>query len=160
LPRQWKRFLLISLIASCHFQGAYQRGKSTEQILLYAVDTIVNALDSGKVVCTAFLDPRKAFDSLDHSILLDRLCKLGVCGSELTWFTNYLSNRLQRVKLRGDTSSWTSVQGGIPQGSALGPLLFLVYVNEMPSIVKYGKLLQFADDTTLICSGSDFVISL
>jgi len=59
------------------------------------------------------------------------------------------------VKLNGDTSFWTSVQGEIPQGSALGPLLFLVYVNEMPSIVKHGgKLLQFADETTLICSGS------
>ena len=53
-------------------------------------------------------------------------------------------------------SSWTTVKGGIPQGSALGPLLFLIYVNEMPSIVKFGKLLQFADDTTLICCGSDF----
>jgi len=83
------------------------------------------------------LDLRKAFDSLDHTIFLDRLCKLGVYRSELTWFTNYLSNRLQRVKLNGDTSFWTSVQGGISQGSALGPLLFLVYVNEMPSIVKY-----------------------
>ena len=67
---------------------------------------------------------------------------------------NYLSNRLQRVKLNGSTSSWTTVKGGIPQGSALGLLLFLIYVNEMTSIVKFGKLLQFADDTTLICSGS------
>jgi len=107
-------------------------------------------------VCTAFLDLCKAFYSLDHTILLDHLCKLGVYGNELTWFTNYLSNRLQRVKLNGDTSIWTSVQGRIPQGSALVPLLFLVYVNEMPSIVKYGKLLQFADNTMLICSGSDF----
>jgi len=88
--------------------------------------SIVNCLDCGKVVCTAFLDLRKAFDSLNHTILLDCLCT----GSELTWFTTYLSNRLQRVKLNGDTSFWTSVQGRIPQCSALGPLLFVVYINE------------------------------
>ena len=121
--------------------------------LLYAVDAIVNALDCGIVVCTAFLDFCKAFDSLDHTILLDPLSKL---GNELTWFTNYPLNCLQRVKLNGSTSSWTNVQGGIPQGSALGPLLFLVYVNDMPSIVENGKLLHFADDTTLIYSGADF----
>ena len=99
----------------------------------------------------SLLDLCKAFDSL-----LNCLSEMGVSGSELAWFTNYLSNRLQRVKLNGSTSSWTTVKGGIPQGSALGPLLFLIYVNEMPSIVKFGKLLQFADDTTLICCGSDF----
>jgi len=107
-------------------------------ILLY-----VSALDCGKVVCTPFLDLCKAFDSLDHTILLDQLSKLGMCGNELTWFTNYLSNCLQWVKLNGSTSSWKNVQGGIPQGSALGPLLFLVYVTNMPSIIENGKLLQF-----------------
>ena len=99
----------------------------------------------------SLLDLCKAFDSL-----LNCLSEMGVSGSELAWFTNYLSNRLQQVKLNGSTSSWTTVKGGIPQGSALGPLLFLIYVNEMPSIVKFGKLLKFADDTTLTCSGSDF----
>ena len=139
------------------FQGAYRGGNynSTEQILLYAVDTIVNALDCGKIVCTVFLDLCKAFDSLDHSIILHCLSKLGVLGNELKWFMNYLSNCLQWVKLNGKVSSWTTVRGGIPQGSALGPLLILVYVNAMPSVVKFGKLLQFTDDTTLISSGSD-----
>ena len=76
-------------------------------------------------------------------------------GYELKWFINYLSNRLQWVKLNGKVSSWTAVRGEIPQGIALGPLLFLVNVNAMPPVVKFGKLLQFADDITLICSGSD-----
>ena len=93
--------------------------------------------------------------TLDHSILLRRLSELGVHGTELSWFINYLSDRLQRVKLNGKVSGWSAVKGGIPQGSALGPLLFLVYVNAMPSVVEHGKLLQFADDTTLICSGPD-----
>ena len=113
-------------------QGAYRHGRPADQILMYAVDTIVQAVDGGNCVCAAFLDLRKAFDSLDHSILLQRLQKLGVMGVELKWFANYLTNRMQRVKQKDRYSDWGLLLGGIPQGSALGPLLFLVYVNEMP----------------------------
>ena len=129
---------------------------------MYAVDTIVQAVDGGNCVCAAFLDLRKAFDSLDHSILLQRLQKLGVMGVELKWFANYLTNRMQRVKQKDRYSDWGLVLGGIPQGSALGPLLFLVYVNEMPLKVQHGCLLQFADDTCLICAGdtSDIVAKI
>ena len=88
-------------------------------------------------------------------MLLECLSDLGVQGIELLWFTNYLSQRVQHVKTRDKVSSWSLVKGGVPQGSALGPLLFLVYVNAMPSLVKYGRLLQFADDTTLICVGDN-----
>ena len=80
------------------YQGAYRRGKSTEQLLLVASDTTAQALDSGKSSCIAFLDLRKAFDSLDHVLLLQRLYQLGVCGKEIAWFTSYLSDRKQRVK--------------------------------------------------------------
>ena len=74
-------------------------------------------------------------------------------GNELKWFMNYLSNHLQRVKLNGKVSSWITVRVGIPQDSALGPLLFLVYVNAVPSVVKF--VIQFADNTTLMCSSCD-----
>ena len=120
---------------------------------MFAVDTIVNALDHRWVVCAAFLDLTKAFDSLDHVTLLERLSPMGVHGTELSWFIDYLSQRVQRVKFRDKVSSWSPMKGGVPQGSALGPLLFFIYVNAMPSLVKCGRLLQFADDTTLICSG-------
>ena len=83
---------------------------------------------------------------------LQRLYHLGVGGTEINWFMSYLSNCYQRVKLHNSYSTWGLVKRSIPQGSALGPLLFLVYVNDMPSQVKYEKLLQYADVTALICS--------
>ena len=76
-------------------QGAYRCGRSSEQILLYAVDSIVNSLDKGKVVCATFLDLRKTFDSLDHVLLLQRLHHLGICGIKIQWFSNYLSDHVQ-----------------------------------------------------------------
>ena len=75
-----------------NLQGAYRHGRSADQILMYAVNTIVRSVDGGNCVCAAFLDLRKAFDSLDHSILLQRLQNLGVMGVELKWFANYLTN--------------------------------------------------------------------
>ena len=88
------------------------------------MDYITQALDDRSIACVAFLDLRKAFDSLDHHILLRRLNQLGVGGNEINWFVSYLSNRCQRVKLQNSYSTWDLVKGDIPQGSALGSLLF------------------------------------
>ena len=115
------------------YQGTYRHGKSTEQLLLVAVDTIVHALDKKCIACVTFLDLQKAFDSLDDKILLQRLSKLGVHGTEIAWCTSYLSDRVQHVRHNGAYSEWGTVGGGIPQGNTLGPLLFLVYMNDMPS---------------------------
>ena len=114
---------------------------------------IVHLLDKGEAVCAAFLDLRKAFDSLDHHILLQRLYDLNVSPAVLQWFKSYLSGKLHRVKRLGQYSEWRSMKGGIPQGSALGPLLFLIYMNSLPPQITQGLLLQYADDTALICSG-------
>ena len=107
-------------------QGAYQHGKSTSDILLVAVDSITSFLDNGDSVCAAFLDLHKAFDSLDHSILLERLSNLDLSCTVLNWFKDYLTARQYRVKFNNQYSSWNLLKGGIPQGSALGPLLFLI----------------------------------
>ena len=136
------------------YHCAYRQGKSTEQLLLVAVDAIASALDKKLCACVAFLDLRKAFDSLDHCLLLQRLGTHGVAGTEISWFASYLSDRFQRVKYCNSYSNWGMVRGGIPQGSALGPLLFLVYMNDLSLQMTGGTLLQYADDTALICSGS------
>ena len=132
-------------------QGAYRHGKSTEDILLVAVDAIVHHMDKKESVCVAFLDLRKAFDSLDHCMLLHQLSNLGVSNGVLQWFQDYLSDRTHRIKYHHQYSSWALMKAGIPQGNALGPLLFLIYVNTLPSRIGIALLLQYADDTTLVC---------
>ena len=113
-------------------QGAFRREKSTENILLVAVDYIANFLDSGQAVCAAFLDLRKAYDSLDHCILLQRLKKLNVSAGVLRPFQNYLSRRIHHVKRSDQSSDSLPMLGGIAQGSSVGPLLFLIYMNKLP----------------------------
>ena len=137
-------------------QGAYRSGKSTQDILLVAVDSIVHLLDKGEAVCAAFLDLCKAFDSLDHHIAIasyfysDCSYDVNVSPAVLQWFKNYLTGRLHRVKSLGQYSDWQIMRDGIPQGSALGPLLFLIYMNSLPPQISQGLLLQYADDTALI----------
>ena len=121
------------------------------QLMLLTVDHIVNTLDA---VCATFLNLKKAFDSLDHCILLQRIDDLGVAGPVLRWFKNYLSGRVHRVKLHNHFSEWRVMKSGIPQVSALGPLLFVIYMNILPLQITDGLLVQYADDTTLVCSGS------
>ena len=131
------------------YQCAYRQGKSTEQLLMVATDTIVQALDNKLCSCVAFLDLQKAFDSLDHSILLQRLSTLGLKFYGFKAICLIVSS----VWSIDSFSSWGLARGGIPQGSALGPLLFLVYMNSMTSQVVHSTLLQYADDTALICFG-------
>lgn len=104
-----------------------------------------------KLILVMFKWTKIAFDSLDHCILLQRIGDLGVTGSVLRWFKNYLSGRVHRVKLHNRFSEWREMRGGIPQGSAL---LFMIYMNNLPLQITDGLLVQYADDITLVCSGS------
>ena len=126
-------FLELNNLLHPH-QGAYRCGKSTEDILLLAVDHIAALLDKGSVVCAAFIDLRKAFDSLDHCLLLERISKLGVHCQVLEWFKDYLTDHYHKVKAASSFSSWRHMKGGILQGSALGPLLHVFNLYELTSI--------------------------
>jgi hypothetical protein len=101
-----------------------------------------------------FCDLKKAFDTVDHSILLKKLKKIGICENALKWFSNYLSNRQQYVCVGSAASTLKYIRTGVPQGSILGPLLFLLYINDLPTISALLSFL-FADDTTLLSSHND-----
>ena len=114
--------------------------------LLTVFDTWSKYIDSGIPVDAVFLDFRKAFDSVPHKHLLLKLERLGVSGNVLKWISSFLSNRQQRVVINGQSSEWTDVSSGVPQGSVLEPLLFIMFVNDLPDEVKsYCKL--FANST-------------
>ena len=86
-------------------------------------------MDKGRFTATVFIDLKKAFDTVDHDILLQKLEKYGVIGLEHTWFSSYLKNRRQLCRVNGVASNMEEIKCGVPQGSCLGPLLFLIYIN-------------------------------
>ena len=98
------------------------------------------------------MDLQKAFDTVDHNVLLQKLRALGLHEQSILWFKSYLTGRQQVVDINGTISSKKSISCGVPQGSILGPLLFLVYVNDMVGVVSC-KLLLYADDSALLVSG-------
>lgn len=103
-------------------------------------------MDEGEQVDVVYTDYSKAFDRIDHGILINKLNNMGIRGDLLRWFSSYIENRSQAVVLNNYMSSWVSVPSGVPQGSLLGPLLFVIYVNDIDLCLKSSKLLCFADD--------------
>ena len=105
------------------------------------------ALDDGLQVDAMFLDFAKAFNRMHHKILLNKLCNFGISGSLLEWCSDYLSNRMQRVVIDGYCSSWLNILSGVPHGSILGPLFFVIFISDLPEVVSVGNTLaMYADD--------------
>lgn len=129
-------------------QSGFRHGDSTNFQLLHTYHTFCKAVDSGKEVRAVFCDISKAFDRVWHKGLLHKLSGIGCSDHICKWFSSYLSGRRQRVVINGETSDWASIYAGVPQGSILGPLLFLIYIND---IVKHigSSIRLFADDTSL-----------
>ena len=131
-------------------QWAYRTGFSTELLLIQLTETWREAVDAGLVVAVAFIDFKKAFDSVSHAILETKLeMDFGISGPLLDWLISYLKERQQFTDVNGSTSEMTPISFGIPQGSVLGPTLFTLFTNDLPSSVSSGSVYMFADDTTV-----------
>ena len=109
---------------------------------------------AGNYIAGVFVDLKKAFDTVDHNILLEKLDYYGIRGSTKNWFESYLNNRKQFVTLNGSDSSFKPVSTDVPQGSVLGSLLFLVYINDLHKCFKCSKVYHLADDTNMLQSDS------
>ena len=135
-------------------QYGFRPGRSCEHALLQAQNSILNALSKKKVALLLLLDFSKAFDMVDHSILLGKLYHYVIGGIVHKWFHSYLANRKQFVTISGlDSSAQTQIYG-VPQGSILGPLLFVIYINDLPGISELSKFILYADDANIILTGS------
>jgi hypothetical protein len=145
------KFLTANKIIS-NSQFGFRKKHSTIHPILHLINEVTNASNSKKFTLAIFCDLRKAFDTCDHEILIKKLQKIGIRNTELKWFVSYLSGRTQFVYISGVESTMLDIKKGVPQGSILGPLLFLLYINDLPECSALLTFL-FADDTTLLASG-------
>ena len=140
------------------YQFGFRKKYSTHLALISLIDKLSSAMDQGDKVIGIFLDFSKAFDTVDHNILLLKLEHYGIRGTALDWFRDYMSGRKQFVTYNGVKSSRFNVSCGVPQGSILGPLLFLSYVNDIQNVTHHSFPLLFADDSNLFVTVKDLEI--
>ena len=133
-----------------NLQFGFRSKHSTNHALIDITESIRRVLDENGFACGVFVDLQKAFDTVNHSILKSKLYHYGIRGVANDWFSSYLSNRSQFVSILGFESESKTIKHGVPQGSVLGPLLFLIYINDLHVSIKHSKVYHFADDTNLL----------
>ena len=141
-----------SLLSEAQF--GFRKSHSTSTCILKLLDDIYYNMENGKLTGVVFLDLKKAFDTVDHEIMINKLNKYNLDELAKNWFLNYLSGRVQSVKYQGTQSTRLPITCGVPQGSILGPLMFIMYINDLSTYLSDSKVSLYADDTALYTSSS------
>ena len=152
--KQLYKFLEIHNIRYS-LQFGCQENHSIDHTLVSLTEAIRDTHDNKRFGCGIFIDIQNAFDTVNQKILLAKLEHYGVRGCALEWFRSYLCDRKQYVSVKGGNFNLLSVTCGVPQGSVSGPLLFLIYIHNLPHASKKLNFYLFADDTNIYCESSD-----